>query len=410
MRVAVCATLLAAVHGLSSPVHPVDRKSKDGQLVSRLIDFLETYASLLLPTTYSDSSIHTSHPTLASNSAATSTIIQDALPTTTTESCHSTITSNSVLGTGNYAISIWTPGMLFGSGLPGPAPSSTVVASTGLLLTSSGDAWQWPVLSSSVVTTARPLSPGLLVSVSPSAASSRPSSGSDSSSASQYLPIYPSSSAVSFDQAPLLSIPVVTMSTTANVTISFSSSATSPKPHASSASLSLKNISQYLPAHSSVSSLYCSSASLIWSPVPLPTSSVPSFPTSISKKPVNTSSHESLFGLPLHSSSRARSSIMTIISLSTAKFTPVIVVVPITTVRRPSTLTASCIRPVTPLNSILSLASGQPQANQASNEIFPVLKREAVETEDLLSYSLLSLTRSHNAKHTPPNCRLQYKY
>jgi hypothetical protein len=66
-------------------------------------------------------------------------------------------------------------------------------------------------------------------------------------------------------------------------------------------------------------------------------------------------------------------------------------------------------QPVTLLNSILSLATGQPQANEASNEIFPVLKREAVETEDLLSCSLLSLTRSHNAKHIPPNFRLQYK-
>lgn len=405
MRVTVFATLLPAVHGLSSPVHPLDGKPKDGQLVSRLIGFLETYASLLLPTTYSGSSIHASHSTLASNSTSTSTVIQDAFPTTTTESCHSTITSNSASGTGNAVTSIWTPGILFGSGLPGAAPSSTVVASTGLLVTSSGDAWQWPVLSSSVATTARPISPSLVASVSPSAASSKPSSGSHSSSASQY----PRSSAVSFDHAPLLRTPVITTSTFSNVTVSVPPSAASRKPHASSASISLKNMSQYLPAHPSVSSLPCSSASLTWSPAPLSISPASSSSISTAKKPVNTSSHESLFGLPSHSSSRTRSSIVPTTSPSTTKSTPAIVVVPITTVRRPSTWTASRIRPVTPPNSILPLATSQPQANEASDKTFPVLEREVVETEDLLSCSLVSPARSRDAKHTPPKFCLQYK-
>ncbi|KAF7674119.1 hypothetical protein GT037_007885 [Alternaria burnsii] len=202
-----------------------------------------------------------------------------------TQYCHTTVKSNSRLGIEDPITPIWTPGSRYGSGLPGPMPSSSTAAFTGLLSASLESAWQWPILSSSFVTTVNSVTSKPIASVSPS--------------------VPTQSSVFTLDCEGKASLrPTLTITSTCS-SIAFDPPSTAASTIPSLTSPSSIFMSQYPPAYPSLPILPHDPTSLTWSSVHSCTSSAFPSPTFTSKEPINIS-YDSLFGLPSHPSSQTR--------------------------------------------------------------------------------------------------------
>ena len=218
-----------------------------------------------------------------------------------TQHCHTTVKSNSRLGTEDPITPIWTPGSRYGSGLPGPMPSSSTAAFTGLLSASLESAWQWPILSSSFVTTVDSMTSNPIASVPPS------------------VPTQSSVSTLDCGEASLR--PTLTITSTCSST-AFDSPSTAASTMPSSISPSSMFMSQYPPAYPSLPVLPHDPTSLTWSSVYSCTSSAFPSPTFTSKEPINISSYDSLLGLPLHPSSQTKGGTVPSISGPSTKSIP----------------------------------------------------------------------------------------